>query len=116
MTRRVESVNALHAQFQAHVLVRLREAEMLASDRFGGVCNLIVDLGAVEIAKMLVDPQETMFPPSGFIRLLKYKLACLTVEQAIVDFAESGLFTDDEVETAKVRLAAFRKDSTAYVQ
>ena len=109
MTRRVESVDAPHAQFQVHVLVRLREAEMLTGDSFGGVCNLIVDLGAVEVAKMLVDPQELMLPPSGFIRLLKHKLACLTIEQAIVDFADSGLFTDEEVETAKVRLATFRK-------
>jgi hypothetical protein len=109
MTRRVESVDAPHAQFQVHVLVRLREAEVLTGDSFGGVCNLIVDLGAVEVAKMLVDAQELMLPPSGFIRLLKHKLACLTIEQAIVDFADSGLFTDEEVETAKVRLATFRK-------
>src|SRR4051812_13137088 len=105
MTRRDESMDALRAQFQAHLLVRLREAETVTGDRFGGICNLIVDLGAVEVAKMLVDPQETMFPPSGFLRLLKHRLACLTIEQAIVDFADSGLFTDDEVETARVRLA-----------
>src|SRR5438128_398124 len=83
MIRRVESMDALHAQFQAHVLVRLREAETLTGDPFGGICNLIIDLGAVEVAKMLVDPQETMLPPSGFVRLLKHRLACLTIEHLI---------------------------------
>ena len=97
------------ARFQEQVLKMLGEAIELTGDEYGYVRNLIVDLGAVEVAKMLVDPNEVRDPPTGFLRLMEHDLARLTIEQAIVDFADSGLFTDAEIEAAKARLAIFRK-------
>lgn len=98
---------ALRARFQLHVLEKLRKAEELTGDPLGSIRNLIVDLGAVPVARMLVDPQDVRNPPTGFLRLLEHDLARLTIEQAIVDFAHTGLFTDAEVETAKARLRIF---------
>jgi hypothetical protein len=86
-------------------LDKLQEAERLSGDSLGGICNLIEDLGAVEVARMLVDPHDVRSPPDGFVRLMKHDLARYTIEQAIVDYRDSGLFTESEVETARARLA-----------
>jgi hypothetical protein len=96
-------------QFERHVLKLLREAARCTGDKLGDICNLIADLGAVEVAKMLVDPTEVRNPPDGFRRLMKNNLAQLTIEQAIVDFADRGIFTSEEIRAAKARLAIFRK-------
>lgn len=98
----------LRARFQEHVLRNLWEAEKSTGDPLGSIRNLINDLGAVGVARILVDPQEVRNPPAGFIRLLNHGLARLTIEQAIVEFASSGIFTEAEVEAARTRLAIFR--------
>lgn len=98
---------ARRARFQEHLLEKLREAEELTGDPLGSIRNLIVDLGAVPVARMLVDPQYVRDPSTGFLRLLGHDLARLTIEQAIVDFAHTGLFTTAEVETAKARLRIY---------
>jgi hypothetical protein len=110
--RRRRSSQKLQAEFQRHVLEKLQEAERLSRDKLGAVCNLIEDLGAVGVAKMLVDPQDIRSPPDGFLRLMKSDLARFTIEQAIVDFCDSGLFTASEVETARARLAIYSRKSS----
>jgi hypothetical protein len=101
------------ARFQQHVLRLLQEATKLTKDALGEVRNLIEDLGAVEVAKMLVDPTDVSDPPAGFLRLMENNLARLTIEQAMIDFADSGLFEVEEIEAARARLANFtpRKSS-----
>ena len=106
---KVRRDRALRARFQEHILEKLREAEELTGDPLGSIRNLVVDLGAVPVARMLVDPQDVRDPPAGFLRLLEHDLARLTIEQAIVDFAHAGLFTEAEIETAKARLAIFSR-------
>src|SRR5689334_18619125 len=108
MIRR-ESYIAAYARFEEHLPKVLGEAIELTGDQYGYVRNLIADLDAVEVAKLLVDPNEVRDPPTGFRRLMEHDLARLTIEQAIVEFADSGLFTEAEVETARARLAIFRK-------
>lgn len=106
---KVRRDRALRARFQDHVLEKLREAEELTGDPLGSICNLVVDLGAVSVARMLVDPRDVRDPPTGFLRLIEHDLARLTIEQAIVDFGHTGLFSAAEVETAKARLAIFSR-------
>lgn len=105
---RFRADSALRIQFQRHLLAKLREAESLTGDAFGSICNLIEDLGAVEVARMLVDPIDLATPPTGFLRLLEHELGRLTIEQAIVDFADTGLFADEEINAAKARLSIFQ--------
>ncbi len=105
----VRKTHVLRARFQQHVLEKLCEAEERTGDPLGSIRNLIADLGAVPVARMLVDPSDVRDPPAGFLRLLEYDLARLTIEQAILDFAHTGLFTANEVETAKARLAMFKR-------
>ena len=110
--RRFRAEGTLRRQFQRHLLAKLREAESLTRDNLGSICNLIEDLGAVEVARMLVDPVDVTAPPTGFLRLLEHELGRLTIEQAIVDSEETGLFTDEEVVAAKARLSIFRNRRT----
>ena len=97
----------LKVQFQKHVLRKLRRAEKLTDDSLGSIRNLIVDLGAVEVARLLVDPTEVMNPSTGSVRLMNHRLARLTIEQAIEDIAATGMTSDSEIETARARLAMF---------
>jgi hypothetical protein len=105
----VRRMRALEARFQDYVLKKLNEAKRRTGDPLGSIRNFIIDLGAVPVARMLVDPQDVRDPPTGFLRLLRYDLARLTIEQAVVDFALTGLFTAAEVGAAKARLAIFNR-------
>lgn len=110
----VRRMRMLEARFQEYVLKKLIEANRRTGDPLGSIRNLMVDLGAVSVARMLVDPDEVRDPPAGFLRLLRYDLARLTIEQAVVDFAQTGLFTAAEVETAKARLTMFNRPSNRW--
>jgi hypothetical protein len=90
--------------FEDLVLANLDEAERLTGHNFKGVRDLIDKHGAVDAARMLIDINMVLKEYSGFKILDAHDLERLSIEQAIVDFAESGLFTPAEVSAARSRL------------
>ena len=102
--------SGLAAKSQRHVLEKLKRAETLMGDDLGRVRHLIDDLGAVNVAKMLVDPTEIRNPPRCFFVLMKCTMDQFSIEQAIVDFAKSRLFDEAEIEAAQARLAIFSRN------
>ncbi|MCA1399097.1 hypothetical protein [Bradyrhizobium sp. BRP56] len=91
------------------MLTSLREAQRKSGDSLGDIVNLIEYLGVDEVLRILIDPDETGEPPSGFVRLMKSDLARFTIEQVLVDFAASCLLTKLQVETARARLALYSR-------
>jgi hypothetical protein len=91
-------------QFAQRVLANIEEAETKTGYVFRGLRDMIDQHTAVKAAKMLVDISHMGRPYDGFQVLVAHDLEHLSVEQAIADFAESGLFTVREVRTAKARL------------
>jgi hypothetical protein len=90
--------------FEDLVLANLDEAERQTGHNFKGVRDLIDKHGAVDAARMLIDINMVLKEYSGFKILDAHDLERLSIEQAIVHFAESGLFTAAEVSTARSRL------------
>src|ERR1700756_1060951 len=92
-----------YIEFEKLVLNRLDEAERRTSHPFFGARRLIAEMGAVKAAKKLLDPTAGKIH-EGLQALIDYKLVHLSIEQAVIDFADRDCFTDDEISTAKVRL------------
>jgi hypothetical protein len=95
-------------KFEGCVLANLDKAEGQIGYHFKGLREMIKDFGAVKAAKMLVDLNNVLKPYDGFQVLSVNDLEELSVEQAVIDFTESGLFTPAEVQTAKSRLLVFK--------
>lgn len=107
-TRRVV-VRELRGRLKVHLLKLLKEAQRRSGESLGDVIDLIKYLGADEVIQLLVPAEGIHNPPAGFVRLMRSDLARYTIEQAIVDFAESGLFTRLQLETARARLAIYSR-------
>jgi hypothetical protein len=91
--------------FEQEVINRLDQATMETGYSFFGILEIIDKVGAVEAAKMLVGPNGTGKFHDGFKLLVRAKLSHLTIEQAVIDFKDSGLFSPDEVSSATARIA-----------
>jgi hypothetical protein len=96
-------------QFEDHVLANLDEAEGQIGYHFKGLREMIDKFGAVGAAKMLVDLNSVLKPHDGFQVLSANDRESLSIEQAVIDFADSGLFTAAEVQSAKSRLLIFKR-------
>ena len=96
-------------RFQDHVLTNIEAAESQIDYSFFGLRELIDQHGAVSVAKMLVDMNNVLKPYDGFQVLAEHDLEHLSVEQAIIDFADSDRFTAAEVQIAKTRLAIHKR-------
>ncbi|MBW7964155.1 hypothetical protein [Bradyrhizobium sp. BR 10261] len=96
-------------RFKEHVLANIETAESQIDYSFFGLRELIDLHGAVSVAKMLVDMNNVLKPYDGFQVLAEHDLEHLSVEQAIIDFADSDMFTAAEVQTAKTRLAIHKR-------
>ncbi len=92
-------------EFDAHVLSYLDKAEAeMDGYEFRGLRDLIEQHGAYAIAKDMVDLSRGMKINSGLEKLAECDLLQYSLEQAIIDFADSGKFTKSEVDTARSRL------------
>ena len=90
---------------------RLKEA-MASSKRelnfeFPVLKNLINTEGGVMAAKRLLLPKDKF--SEGFKRLLDAERPSYTLEAVVLEFKDSGLFTDTEIEIAQWRLANYEK-------
>jgi hypothetical protein len=83
----------------------LAQATSETGHSFAGVYKIIEDRGAVEAAKILVNPASSGKIHEGLQVLVNNNLGHLSVEQAVIDFRNEGLFSEDETSSAQARLA-----------
>ena len=108
--RSQKQLDAAARDFQTHVLENFAQAEAKSGYDLSAISRLIKKHGAVQIARMLVDPTEDN-APGGFHILLGLGLEQHSIERTMLDFADSGLFENYEIDAARKRLAThFRPD------
>lgn len=90
--------------FEDRVIANLDEAERLLGYRFTGLRGLIERYGAVNVAKGLVSIDNAFHMHDGFQSLSNNDLEHLSVEQAIIDFADAPFFEDVDIAAAKAKL------------
>lgn len=94
----------LEDKFAALVARRLSEAELLTGHRFSELHALIAEKGYVNAARLLLNPASTGVLTYGFKILASVDLLHLSIEQSVLDFAGSGLFTTEQISKAKAQL------------
>jgi hypothetical protein len=95
---------SLEDDFAALVESRLNEAEAKTGHIFRDLRELIKTKGALRTAKLLLRPSSIGSFPYGFRVLAAHNLLSHSIEQAAIDSAASGLFTEDELQNASTRL------------
>ena len=93
--------------FEERVKQAIRHAERVTAVPFSRLKTLVDAQGAVYAAKQLLGNRERF--SIGFRKLADSGLLQCTVEQIVVDFSHTNLFTPEEVETARWRLANIDK-------
>lgn len=93
-------------KLREEILRRTTEAQLLTGHSFYGLRKAIRDDGAIATARRLIDPKGDTRFQLGMRELKKAGMLRLSVEQIIIDFFQRGeIFSVDEVEAAKERLA-----------
>lgn len=90
--------------FEDRIIANLDEAERPLSYYFAGLRGLIDRFGAVNVAKGLVSIDNTFHMHDGFQILSDNDLEHLSVEQAIIDFADAPFFDEVDISAAKAKL------------
>lgn len=90
--------------FHDHVIRNLMDAEAQLGFPFTGLRKLIDEKGAVAAAIQLLDLTRAVHEQDGFTTLAENNLLHLSLEQAVIDFAESGLFPASIIASARSRL------------
>jgi hypothetical protein len=98
-------------QFEQTVKERLTRATNESGHSFAGIYKIVEDKGAVGAAKMLIRPANTGKINDGLKALVDRNLSHLSIEQAVIDFANQGLFSEKEISSARDRLALARMKS-----
>lgn len=104
-------VNRAAQQFEQTVKDRLTEASNKTKYLFTRFNKMVKETGAVQAAKRLVRPTDLGKIHDGLQVLIDNDLVHLSIEQAIIDFQNDGLFSEDEVSSARGRLALARMKS-----
>ena len=91
-------------EFAALVENRLKDAEEKTGHIFGDLRKLIEIKGALQAAQLLLNPSPIGNFPYGFKVLAAHKLLSNSIEQAAIDSAASGLFTEEQLTNASTRL------------
>lgn len=92
-------------QFQAVVLARLDEASQLLGHSFAKLRDLIAERGGVDAARYLMSPSTVGTFTYGFKLLVSSGLLSHTIEQAVIDFEHTKLFTSDQISKARATIA-----------
>ena len=98
-------VDHVAQKFEQTVIERLAQATDKTNYSFAGAYNIIEGRGAVEAAKILVNPTNSGKIHDGLQFLIDNHLDHLSIEQTVIDFRSEGLFSEDEVSSAQARLA-----------
>lgn len=96
--------SASKEEFEEYVLANLDEAESRIGYYFAGLRGLIGRHGAVSVAKGLISINNTFHMHGGFQILSNNDLEHLSVEQAMIDFADAPFFEDVDIAAAKAKL------------
>jgi hypothetical protein len=100
---------SLDAEFARAVNLRLDEAESVTGHQFHTLRKLIKQKGsAVDAVRFLLSPERPGGFTEGFEILARHNLLSHSIEQAAIDFAESGLFTEAQLSKARAQLAIAR--------
>jgi hypothetical protein len=94
--------------FDHLVSSRLHEAEQITGHYFKKIRDLIAQKGSVEAVRFLLSPERPGGFTEGFEILARHKLLSHSIEQAAVDFAKSGLFSEEQLSKARAQLAIAR--------
>jgi hypothetical protein len=92
------------SEFQADLIGRLNHAQAVTGYSFDGIRKLIEKRGAVGAALQLLDLSNMNSQPEGFRVLSQSALLLDSLEQTVIDWAESGLFPAVIMKNAKARL------------
>ena len=96
-------------EFERRLLGNLDEAEKkVAGYSFLGLRRFIAEKGAVATAKYFVDLRNRSTAFDGFDVLADHGLLRFSVERAVLDFADRGLFNPAEISSAETRLMIAR--------
>jgi hypothetical protein len=95
-------------KFCQNVVRRIDEATRLTGHWFPDLRELFKKLGELEAVRLLVSPGTGAGFTYGFRILASAGLLHLSIEQAVIDFAHSGLFTDEQISKARATLAMAR--------
>lgn len=90
--------------FEDRIIANLDEAERLLGYGFTGLRGLIERYGAVNVAKGLVSIDNAFRMHDGFQSLSNNDLEFLSVEQAMIDFADAPFFEEVDIAAAKAKL------------
>jgi hypothetical protein len=98
-------MSAEEIMFALVVNARLDEAERITGHRFIKLRDLIRLMGAAEAVRFLLSPERPGGFTEGFEVLARYSLLSHSIEQAAIEFAEKGLFTEMQLSKARAQLA-----------
>ena len=101
---------SFEVKFKKDVLARLDRAEaMIPGYEFTAMRDLIDKQGAVITAKRVLDINYVTTLQSGLEKLAEHDLLECAIEQAAIDHAASGDFTESELGVARARLMVMRR-------
>jgi len=95
-------------KFEIHYGALLDEAQQITGHAFPRLRELIAERTAVGAARYLLSPVASAGFSWGFELLAAAKLLSHSIEQAALDFAYSGLFSDEQLSKARAQLAIAR--------
>jgi len=98
----------LVAKFENLVLENLARATCETGHYFSDLHELFRKMGVIETARLLMSPGMGAGFTYGFRILATAGLLHLSIEQAVIDFTHSGLFTDEQISKARATLAMAR--------
>ena len=96
------------SDFKEHLLRNLDTAEAALHYEFRALREMVKGLGAVGAAIHLLDLAKIGDEQKGFTLLAEAGLLHLSLEQAVLDFQESGLFPPSIIASARARLLIIR--------
>ena len=103
----MEQKDKNYLEFERQLRGAIKIAERLTKASFSKIKSMIDEQGGVYAAHSLLADKELF--TYGFKKLAEADLLKLSVENHVVLFADSDLFTPEHVETAKWRLANVNK-------
>jgi hypothetical protein len=83
----------------------LDEAQQITGHAFPRLRALIAERTAVDAARYLLSPSTSAGFSWGFELLAAANLLSHSIEQAALDFADSGLFSEEHLSKARAQLA-----------
>ena len=95
-------ISPMFLRFHAELEATHRKACEITGEDFPVLKELMRKYGAVKAAKILLSDDYNL--NAGFVYLRERKMLDYSVEQVVLNYESSGLFTPEEIDVAKKRL------------